>query len=473
MSQPQPAIWWIRRDLRLADNRALWAAASAGPVIPLFIRDQSVDALGAAAKWRLGVGLSALAGALERNGSCLILRSGNAATVLEELIAETGAGAVHWQRLYDPDAVRRDKNIKSDLKAAGIIAESHAGHLLNEPWEVSTGTGGHYKVFTPFWKAIRARDPGAALPAPGKLTAPESWPDSERLEGWHMEAAMQRGAAIVARHHAPGEAAAQDRLAAFLDVDMADYADSRDMLARDGTSGLSDHLALGEISPRQIWQAAARRREEGATGTEPLLRQIAWRDFAHHLMFHDPRLLSDNWREGWDGFPWITDAGHPHLIAWQQGRTGIALVDAAMRELYVTGRMHNRARMVAASYLTKHLMIHWKLGLEWFADCLTDWDPANNAMGWQWVAGTGPDAAPYFRVFNPDTQAEKFDPERRYRDRWIAEGRDAPTATALAFYDAIPLSWGLSPEMARPDPVVTLPAGRARALAAYSALKSG
>ena len=190
-------------------------------------------------------------------------------------------------------------------------------------------------------------------------------------------------------------------------------------------------------------------------------------------MFHDPRLLSDNWREGWDGFPWITDAGHPHLIAWQQGRTGIALVDAAMRELYVTGRMHNRARMVAASYLTKHLMIHWKLGLEWFADCLTDWDPANNAMGWQWVAGTGPDAAPYFRVFNPDTQAEKFDPERRYRDRWIAEGRDAPTATALAFYDAIPLSWGLSPEMARPDPVVTLPAGRARALAAYSALKSG
>ncbi len=469
----QPQIWWIRRDLRLTDNRALRAAASAGPVIAVFIRDASIDALGAAAKWRLGVGLEALQDSLAAAGSRLILRSGEAGAVLGALIGETGAGGVHWQRLYDPESRTRDERIKSDLKAADITAESHPGMLLHEPWEVRTGTGGHYKVFTPFWKTIRGVDPGAALGLSAGIAAPDRWPVSEALQGWDLGAGLQRGRAVVARHHAPGEAAARERLEGFLDDAMEGYAEGRDALGEDGTSRLSDYLALGEISPRQIWQSAARYRAEGAGGAEAFMRQLAWRDFAHHLMFHDPRLLNENWREGWADLPWISDPEHPHFIAWQRGRTGIALVDAAMRELYVTGRMHNRARMLAASYLTKHLMIHWKLGAAWFADCLTDWDVASNAMGWQWVAGTGPDASPYFRVFNPDTQAEKFDPDGRYRNRWLAEGTRAPTESALAFYDAIPQSWGVSADMARPTPVVGLAEGRRRALEAYSALKNG
>ena len=469
----RPRIWWIRRDLRLSDNQALSAAARGGPVIPIFICDAEVDALGAAAKWRLGAGLEVLGETLRARGSRLILERGAAGAVLQSLIAETGASEVHWQRVYDPAARARDSGIKAELKASDIVAESHAGQLLHEPWNVKTGAGGYYKVFTPFWKAIRGVEPGAARNAPAELLAPEVWPKSEALADWKLGAGMKRGHAIVAHHHAPGEAAAQARLAAFLDERMAEYPENRDALDREGTSGLSDYLTFGEISPRQIWQAGARRRAEGAGGAEAFLRQVAWRDFAHHLMFHDPRLLSDNWREGWGEFPWITDPDHPHLIAWQRGRTGIDLVDAAMRELYVTGKMHNRARMLSASYLTKHLMIHWKLGMEWFAECLTDHDPANNAMGWQWVAGTGPDASPYFRIFNPDTQAAKFDPKGRYRDRWLAEGQAHPGAEALAFYDAIPQSWGLSLTDARPEPLVPLAEGRARALEAYSARKSG
>jgi deoxyribodipyrimidine photo-lyase len=467
-----PQIWWIRRDLRLSDNRALCAAATAGPVLPVFIRDGQVDALGAAAKWRLIAGLAALEQALAARGSRLILRSGPAAAVLKGLIAETGACAVHWHRLYDPTSVARDKEIKSDLKAAGITVESHPGHLLTEPWKVSTGTGGYYKVFTPFWKTIRGREPGAAMAVPEILAAPEVWPKGDAMEHWQRLAAFPRGPAVLSQHHRQGEAAAHRRLAAFLDDRVQDYAKKRDVLAVDGTSRLSDHLTLGEISPRQAWQAAVRLREDGLRGAEAFLRQIAWRDFAHHLMFHTPHLLSGNWRDGWAAFPWSTDPAHPHLRAWQQGRTGIALVDAAMRELYVTGRMHNRARMVTASYLVKHLMIHWKFGMDWFADCLTDWDPANNAMGWQWVAGTGPDAAPYFRVFNPDTQAQKFDPAGEYRDTWLAEGQTDPPATALSFYDAIPRRWALSPSDPRPAPIVGLADGRKRALAAYSTIRS-
>lgn len=469
----QPQIWWVRRDLRLADNRALRAAANAGPVVAVFIRDASVEALGAAAKWRLGAGLEALEASLAAMGSRLILRTGDAGAVLGALIAETGAVGVHWQRLYDPVARARDERIKIALKVLDISVKSHPGMLLHEPWDVRTGANGHYKVFTPFWKAIRGVDPGAACARPKTIGVPERWPASEALENWHLGAGLHRGRAVVTGYHAPGEAAALARLDGFVDGAMEGYAEGRDRLADDGTSRLSDHLTLGEISPRRIWQAAARRRAEGMVGAEAFLRQIAWRDFAHHLMYHDPHLLSDNWRDGWEEFAWITDPQHPHLLAWQQGRTGIAIVDAAMRELYVTGRMHNRARMVAASYLTKHLMIHWKLGAAWFADCLTDWDGASNAMGWQWVAGTGPDASPFFRVFNPDTQAGKFDPDGRYLARWLAEEADAPTSSALAFYDAIPPAWGLSADMARPVPVVSLPEGRRRALAAYSALKNG
>ncbi|MDQ2092968.1 cryptochrome/photolyase family protein [Rhodalgimonas zhirmunskyi] len=471
------AIVWFRRDLRLADHRALRAACdgaarSDGPVWPVFIRDAWVDDLGAAAKQRLEAALEKLSQALEEKGSRLILRSGTSGAVLEQLASETGSAEVHWHRLYDPESRKRDEGVKSALKGRGLGAESHAGQLLNEPWTVETNQGGFYKVYTPFWKAVREREQGDHLNAPGKIPAPDHWPETERLEAWQLRAPMRRGAAIVAQYIHAGEDAARDRMHAFLNEDVDAYGEARDMVAVSGTSQLSDHLALGEISVRDVWNAGRQRMEEGKKGAEAFVKQLVWRDFAHHLMFHTPHILTDNWREGWDEFPWDEDERHDNIKAWKQGRTGIALVDAAMREMYVTGRMHNRARMVAASYLTKHLRVHWRVGLKWFEDCLTDWDPANNAMGWQWVAGSGPDASPYFRVFNPDTQAEKFDPKGSYRRRWIAEGQRNPPDTALSFFEAMPESWALAPGDARPAPIVGLKEGREAALAAYQGLKS-
>ena len=212
---------------------------------------------------------------------------------------------------------------------------------------------------------------------------------------------------------------------------------------------------------------ARHRRSKPAPRT--FLRELVWREFAYHLMYHTPHMLTDNWRTEWSAFPWREDADASDVLAWKQGRTGEPFVDAAMREMYVTGRMHNRARMIAASYLTKHLMVHWRIGMEWFEECLTDWDPASNAMGWQWTAGSGPDASPYFRIFNPATQLEKFDPDGDYVARWIAEGRSAPSRTALAYFDAVPKSWQISAKEAYPQPLVDLSDGRKRALAAYEA----
>jgi len=463
-----PVIYWARRDLRLADNPALGAACADGaPVIPVFIHDEVVETHGAAPKWRLGLSVEAFAGALDAQGSRLILRRGNALDVLRALVAETGAKVVHWNRLYEPQARRRDEAAKAGLKADGVAAVSHAGHVVHEPWTVETGTGGFYKVYSPFWKAVRGRDVAPTLEAP-KLMAPAEWPASDALEDWQMGAAMRRGAAVVRPYCHVGEAAALDRLQAFMAEGIADYADWRDLLAVDGTSGLSENLTYGEISARTCWHAGARAMAEGAPGAETFLKELIWRDFAYHLVYHTPRITTGNWREEWDAFPWNDDAGRPDVIAWTQGRTGMAIVDAAMREMYVTGRMHNRARMLVASYLTKHMLTHWKIGMDWFEECLIDWDPASNAMGWQWSAGSGPDATPYFRVFNPETQAEKFDKDGRYRRRWLAEITSRPTETALAYFAAIPESWSLAPDDPYPaQPVVSAADGRKIALAAY------
>ncbi len=461
-------LLWIRRDLRLSDHPALTAAiARGGPVIPVFIRDAGVDGLGSAPKFRLGLGLAAFAASLQGAGSQLVLRSGDALAVLRALIAETGGRSVVWTRGYDPDSVARDADVKAGLKEQGIDARSFGGFLMHEPWTVETKTGTPFKVYTPYWNAVKAREVDAPLPAPARIPAPDVWPVSETLTDWQMDRAMNRGAAIVAAHARVGEQAAQDRLAAFCAGPIAQYHEARDWPGQDGTSGLSENLALGEISPQQCWHAGARAREDGKAGAEVFLKEIVWREFAWHLAHHTPHILTRNWKPDWDAFPWATDETHRHVIAWKQGRTGIPFVDAAMREMYVTGRMHNRGRMIVASYLTKHLMTDWRIGQAWFADCLTDWDIASNAMGWQWAAGSGPDAAPYFRVFNPVSQLEKFDPRGLYAARWIAEGRRAPSATALAFFDAVPRGWGLRPDAPYPVPIVTADAGRARALQAY------
>ena len=460
-----PIIVWLRRDLRLADHPAFTAAARTGaPVVPLFILDDEVARLGAAPKWRLGLSLQALAQDLEARGLRLILRRGAALAVLRDLAQDMGAQAVYWSRLYAPEPVARDTDVKAALGADGLQVESFNAALLAEPWRVQTGKGSYYKVFTPYWNAVRQFDMQAPEPAPD-LRAPDAWPHSDHLGDWQLGDAMDRGASVVRPYLQVGEQAAQARLAAFLDAPIDSYAQDRDRLARDGTSGLSENLTYGEISPRQIWAAGARAREEGRQGAETFLKELVWREFATHLMWHTPHMLTRNWRDGWEGFPW--QGKSPAFTRWTQGRTGQPLVDAAMRELYVTGRMHNRARMITASYLTKHLLTDWRLGAAWFAECLVDYDPASNAMGWQWVAGCGPDAAPYFRVFNPETQAQKFDPTGAYRRRWLAEGQAQPSPQALAFYRAAPRSWGLDAADAPAKPLIDLPAGRARALEAY------
>ncbi|SPF80298.1 cryptochrome/photolyase family protein [Pseudoprimorskyibacter insulae] len=468
MSDQSPILLWIRRDLRLTDHPALDAAVQTGrPVIPVTIRDGQVDVLGAAPKWRLGLGLGHYAEALAAKGSRLIYRSGGALAALTQLIDETGAGAVYWTRLYDPASVERDKAVKAALKDRGIEARSFGGHLMFEPWTVETKTGGPYKVYSPFWRAVKDVDVPGPLKAPSQIPAPDTWPESEALDDWHLGAAMRRGAAVVRPYQQLGEAAAQGRLGAFMAHKVDTYKDMRNHPAEDATSNLSENLALGEISPHQCWHAGMRAMHEGKRGAEHYLKELVWREFAYHLMWHTPHILTGNWREDWSAFPWNTDDTRPEVVAWKQGRTGIPFVDAAMREMYVTGRMHNRARMIVASYLTKHLMTDWRIGQAWFEDCLTDWDPASNAMGWQWTAGSGPDAAPYFRVFNPVSQLEKFDAGHVYVDRWIAEGKSNPHSDALAYFQAVPKSWGLSATDPYPDPVVTAEDGRKRALDAY------
>ena len=265
-----------------------------------------------------------------------------------------------------------------------------------------------------------------------------------------------------------GAAAARNRLDTFIDERVGDYVKTRDIPGVKGTSGLSENLAFGEISPATCWHAGWNALRDGKSEAEVFLKELVWREFAYHLAFHTPHMLTKNWKPDWDKFPWQVEET-PEVLAWKQGRTGIPFVDAAMRELYVTGTMHNRGRMIVASYLTKHLMTHWKVGMDWFADCLIDWDPASNAMGWQWTAGSGPDAAPYFRIFNPETQLAKFDPKGIYVQRWIAENTSTPTQTALSYFDATPKSWALSATSDYPVPVVSVTEGRSRALSAYEA----
>ncbi len=464
----KPTLLWIRRDLRLSDHPALLAAVDRGPVIPIFIHDKTVEDLGAAPKWRLQIGLEHFAKSLQSRGSRLIFRRGAALDVLQAMIAETGAGAVFWTRAYDPAAVARDTEVKATLKDADVEARSFGGHLLFEPWTAETKTGGFYRVYTPFWKSVRTRDVDTPRPAPGQIPAPKAWPETEALADWDMGRAMQRGATIVRPFVRLGEQAAQNRLEEFIDTHVARYDTMRDRPDHDGTSGLSENLALGEISPFQCWHAGRRALEAGQAGAETFLKELVWREFAYHLLHHTPHILTENWKPDWDAFAWNTD-DTAEVTAWKQGRTGIRFVDAAMREMYVTGRMHNRGRMIVASYLTKHLLSHWKIGLKWFEDCLIDWDPASNAMGWQWSAGSGPDATPYFRVFNPVTQREKFDPNRAYVDRWIADGKSNPHTDALKYFDAIPKSWSISASDPYPEPIVTADLGRKRALDAYGA----
>jgi len=332
--------------LRLSDHAALSAACDSGrPVIPVFVHDGLSENLGAAPKWRLGLGVGSLGEALEEKGSRLIVGgSDRALDALPDLLKETGAGAVYWSRLYDPQTVARDSQIKAELKEQGIDARSFGGHLMFEPWTVETKTGGYYKVYSPFWTTVKTRDVEVPRSAPPDLHPPENWPKSDALAEWGMGAEMNRGAAVVRPFVQLGEAAAQARLGHFIAHLIDGYKDNRNTPGMDGTSNLSENLSLGEISPHQCWHAGQRALHEGNGGAEVFLKELVWREFAYHLMHHTPRILTQNWREEWEGFDWNDDERLAEVEAWKQGRTGIPFVDAAMRELYVTGRMHNRGQ---------------------------------------------------------------------------------------------------------------------------------
>ncbi|WP_448203434.1 cryptochrome/photolyase family protein [Azospirillum sp. sgz302134] len=477
---PAPVIVWFRNDLRLADNPALSAAAESGaPVIPLYIREDDPSdpwLPGGASRWWLRGSLERLGKALAALGSPLVLRSGEPGAVLDALIAETGAGTVLWNRRYAPAAIARDRRVKEGLKARGLEAHSHNAGLLFEPWTVRTKTGGPFKVFTPFWRCLQSLpEPPRPTRAPDRLTAPTLPIRSERLEDWGYLPTKPDWAGGLRETWTPGEEAARERLADLLDGPVAQYPTLRDRPDTDGTSALSPHLAFGEIGPRQVWHAArhaAEARPELAAGVLAFLRELGWREFNHHLLHTFPELPDTPLDGRFARFPWGSD--DTLMRAWQRGLTGYPIVDAGMRQLWRTGWMHNRVRMIAASFLIKDLLLPWQAGEAWFWDTLVDADLANNAANWQWVAGCGADAAPFFRIFNPTLQGEKFDPEGDYVRRFVPELARVPARWIHKPWEApatVLREAGVTLDRDYPRPVVDHGAARDRALAAFEALK--
>lgn len=465
------ALVLFRRDLRLTDNPA-WSAACAehAQVVPVFIdgHDDEPWPAGAASRWWLHHALAALDADLGSSGARLHLRRGPALDVLRALIRASRASAVYWNRLYEPAAIARDTRIKKTLQDEGVTVHSFNAALWKEPWQILNRQGQPYKVFTPYWRTLRPQlEAGTPLPAP-RVPAWLPLPDGLPLDALGLLPRIRwyRG---MSKCWQPGEAGAKAMLEIFLDDAVRDYAHARDLPARHGTSRLSPHLHFGEISPRQIHFELTRHASQSGRrlrpDVEPYLRELGWREFAHHLLYHFPLTPTENFNPRFDGFAWAPDDSAA-LDAWHRGRTGIPLVDAGMRELWETGWMHNRVRMIAASFLTKNLGQHWLHGARWFWDTLVDADLANNTLGWQWVAGCGADAAPYFRVFNPVTQAKRFDPHGLYLRRWLPELAHAPLA-------ALHEPWTDAARLARsgyPMPIVDLGLSRQLALDAYRSL---
>ncbi|WP_022973478.1 cryptochrome/photolyase family protein [Xanthomonas maliensis] len=465
------AIVWFRRDLRLQDNPALRAALDAGHrPIPLYIdapHEEGAWAPGAASRaWRHR-SLAALDASLRERGSALVIRAGDSEQVLQQLIAETGAVAVYWNRKYEPATQPRDARIKRALREQGLEVLSCNASLLFEPWDLATQQGGPYKVFTPFWRnALTQLHLPAPVSAPTQLPPLPTGLATGPLDTLGLQPALAWDAGFWGQWQ-PGEAGAHEALEVFVEGALGGYREGRDRPDRVGTSQLSPYLHFGEIAP---WRIAAtlqsQRSASNGADVDAYIRQLGWRDFAYHLLHHFPETPQHNLNPRFDQFDWA-QVEPQALAAWQRGRTGIPIIDAGMRQLWHTGWMHNRVRMLVASLLCKHLRVHWSEGARWFWDTLVDADLANNTLGWQWVAGTGADAAPYFRVFNPVTQAEKFDPQARYITRWVPELEGLPLKQRFAPWQSPQALARCAPHYPR-VPIVDLAQGRDGALAAYA-----
>ena len=476
-----PVIYWFRQDLRCRDLPGLLAAAATGqPVLACYILDDvsptAEAVMGGASRWWLHHSLQALAAELAASGGTLLLRRGTAPAVLDTLLDETGATAIYCSRLYEPWGNALEEGLHSTLAGRGVSFKRYPGALLFEPGTVMTQGGGPFKVFTPFWRSCRS---GGAPPMPRPRPVDIHWYQGELastdIASWELLPVKPDWAQQWSTLWQPGSEGASRRLASFLAGPVNDYDEGRNHPAREATSRLSAHLHFGEISPRAVWHAAtalaaADPASEGHVAK--FLSELGWREFSHHLLYHFPGIMAEPFKAQFSHFPWAGNAAQ--LRAWQRGRTGYPIVDAGMRELWATGFMHNRIRMVVASFLTKHLLLHWRAGARWFQDTLVDADLANNSCGWQWVAGSGADASPYFRIFNPVTQGEKFDEDGLYVRRWVPELARLPDRYLNRPWEAPPAvlaTAGVRLGDNYPLPIVDHQSARASALAAYGSLR--
>jgi deoxyribodipyrimidine photo-lyase len=472
-------IFWLRRDLRLADNPALLEGiATCARVLPLYIhspQEEAPWAPGGASNWWLHGSLAALDLSLRGRGSRLAIERGESLEALGRVARAIGATRIFWNRLYDPATRERDARLKVALRAQGLLCQSHKGLLLFEPWEVRTGAGEPYRVYSAFWRRCA---PGLRDLVP--LAAPEGLPPAPEYPGTDLESLgllpripWDQG---LQERWQPGEAAALERSRTFAAQGLPDYAERRDLPAVAGTSALSPHLRFGEIGPRQVLALIAEQHGDlQGPAAEPFTREILWREFAYHLLYHFPATTDQPLDPRFTRFPWREDRDGVLPHAWHRGQTGIPLVDAGMRELWHTGWMHNRVRMVVASFLTKNLRLPWQAGARWFWDTLVDADLASNTLGWQWSAGCGADAAPYFRIFNPVRQGERFDPAGEYVRRWCPELAALPSRHIHQPWSApesVLRGAGVRLGLDYPHPVVDLSRSRTEALAAFEAIKT-
>lgn len=471
-------IVWLRHELRLSDNPGLYHAARGNnEVLPVYIWPDSSGTTGAASKWWLHKSLSALSTSVKSRGGRLVIMKGAAEILLPELVQQCKVDAVFWSRAYDPAGRALDDAVEHALGKQGTNCRVFAStnHLLN-PADVWNKSGTPYKVFTPFYKHVVTLSVDKPLPAPEKLNMIGTSVEGVSISNLHLEPELDWAQGLRDTWE-PGEAEAGARLDAFIGDGLKQYASERDIPGHEGTSKLSPYMHFGEISPRTIYHTIRKQSESSRDKSlfhvaEVYIRQLYWREFAHHLLHHFPTMMDTPMYPAYEKFPWRRDKAQLH--AWQRGRTGYPIVDAGMRELWATGWMHNRVRMIVGSFLVKDLLLSWRHGAAWFQDTLVDADAANNTMGWQWVGGCGPDAAPYFRIFNPVLQSKRFDPDGEYIKRWVPEleplhgkGLHAPFTVSAGELEAAGITLGKE----YPCPVVDHGEARERALMAYNAIK--